>query len=161
MTVSEVIEKMIAFSEGNMHDINHFLKVYAFAKTIGELEKLPEDEMHVLEIAAAVHDIACPICRVKYGSTLGAYQEAESEAQLKAFFRDTDIEKSVLERVIHIVSHHHTYTGVDSMAYRVLLEADYLVNADESSYSREKIENAKKIVFETASGLELLNTMYL
>ena len=26
MTVSEVIKKMVAYSEGNLHDINHFMK---------------------------------------------------------------------------------------------------------------------------------------
>ena len=38
MTVSEVIKKMVAYSEGNFHDINHFMKVYAYAKTIAEDE---------------------------------------------------------------------------------------------------------------------------
>lgn len=39
MTVSEVIKKMVAYSEGNLHDINHFMKVYAYAKTIAEGRK--------------------------------------------------------------------------------------------------------------------------
>ena len=33
--ISEAIAKMIDFYQGNLHDINHFLKVYAYAKTIG------------------------------------------------------------------------------------------------------------------------------
>lgn len=40
MVVSEAIEKMIAFYKGNIHDIDHFTKVWAYAKTIGELEGL-------------------------------------------------------------------------------------------------------------------------
>ena len=32
------------------------------------------------------------------------------------------------------MTHHHTYTGVDGIDYQILLEADYLVNADESHY---------------------------
>lgn len=36
MLVTTVIEKMIEFYKGNRHDINHFLKVWSFAKTIGE-----------------------------------------------------------------------------------------------------------------------------
>ena len=35
MIVAAAIEKMIAFYNGNLHDINHFLKVWAMAKTIG------------------------------------------------------------------------------------------------------------------------------
>ena len=40
MIVSTAIQKMIAFYKGNHHDINHFLKVWSMAKTIGELEGL-------------------------------------------------------------------------------------------------------------------------
>ena len=38
--ISDTIEKMIAFYNGNLHDINHFLKVRALAKSIGEQENL-------------------------------------------------------------------------------------------------------------------------
>ena len=31
MIVSDTIEKMIGFSNGNIHDIDHFLKVWALA----------------------------------------------------------------------------------------------------------------------------------
>ena len=38
MTVAQIMEKMISFSEGNIHDIDHFLRVWSYAKTIGEIE---------------------------------------------------------------------------------------------------------------------------
>lgn len=30
MTVAEVIKKMVEYSKGDLHDINHFMKVYAY-----------------------------------------------------------------------------------------------------------------------------------
>ena len=39
MTISQIMEKMIAFSNGNIHDIDHFVRVWNYAKTIAELEK--------------------------------------------------------------------------------------------------------------------------
>ncbi len=33
MEISDAIEKMIDFYNGNLHDINHFLKVWAFANS--------------------------------------------------------------------------------------------------------------------------------
>ena len=63
MTVSQILEKMIAFSEGNTHDIDHLTRVWAYAKTIGELEGLDPETQFVLEVAAITHDIACPLCR--------------------------------------------------------------------------------------------------
>ena len=38
MTVAEAMQKMILLSDANFHDINHFLKVHAYALTIGGRE---------------------------------------------------------------------------------------------------------------------------
>ena len=38
MTITQILEKMIGSSDGNIHDIEHLVKVWAYAKTIGELE---------------------------------------------------------------------------------------------------------------------------
>ena len=72
MTIAELTKAMIDYSAGNLHDIHHFLKVYAYAKTIGECEQLAPETQMTLEAAALLHDIACPLCREKYGNTNGS-----------------------------------------------------------------------------------------
>ena len=47
------------------------------------------------------------------------------------------------------------------MDYQILLEADFLVNAGESGYSKSAIESAKKQFFLTSAGLRLLESIYL
>jgi hypothetical protein len=37
MVIAAATEKMIRFCRGNVHDVSHFLKAYALAKTIGDL----------------------------------------------------------------------------------------------------------------------------
>ena len=74
-SIAQLTRRMIAFSEGNLHDISHFLKVWGYAKTIGELEHPDDRTQFILEVAALTHDIACPLCREKYGNTAGALQE--------------------------------------------------------------------------------------
>ena len=59
-TISQLMEQMIVFSNGNLHDITHFITVWTYAKTIGELEGLDADTQYLLEATAIVHDIACP-----------------------------------------------------------------------------------------------------
>ena len=45
MTTAEIMKKMITFSNGNIHDIDHFLHVWSYAKMIGELEQIdPETQ---------------------------------------------------------------------------------------------------------------------
>ncbi len=161
MAAAEITRKMIAYSKGNRHDINHFMKVYAFAKTIGECEGLDEAAQTILEIAAIVHDIACPLCREKYGSTNGKYQEQEGPALVRDFLEDSGLSQDAVERIAWLVGHHHTLRGIDGPDYQILIEADYLVNADESGYSRENVENTLGKVFRTKTGISLLKTMYL
>lgn len=60
--ISKAIEKMILFYKRNFHDIDHFIKAWAMAKTIGEQERLDEKTQQTLGFAAVVHDI-CPLYR--------------------------------------------------------------------------------------------------
>ncbi len=160
MQIEKIMMKMIDHAKGNHHDINHFMKVHSFSRTIGLMEGLNEGMQYTLEASAIVHDIACPLCRKKYGSAAGNLQERESEPLLRDFFKDTDIPEKYLQRIIYIVTHHHTYSNVDGLDYQILLEADYLVNADEGEHHRREIEQFRKNVFRTASGLALLNSVF-
>lgn len=161
MIIASAIEKMIDFYKGNLHDIAHFMKVWAFAETIGKQEKLDAHTQQVLELAAVVHDIACPLCREKYGNTNGKNQELESPPLVEAFLSDLPVPSDDIQRISWLAAHHHTYENVDGLDYRILLEADFLVNADESGYKIAAIKSAEKNIFRTPSGIRLLKSMYL
>ncbi len=87
MIVSNAIEKMIDFYQGSQHDINHFLKVWSYARNIGQMEGLDDHTQEVLELTAVVHDISCPLCRKKYGEANGKKQELESPPLVSEFFQ--------------------------------------------------------------------------
>ena len=161
MKIATAIEKMTDFYKGNIHDIYHFLKVWAFAKNIGEAEGLDPKTQETLEMAAVVHDIACPLCREKYGNTSGKHQEEESAPLVAEFFKDVPAGELDVERITWLVTHHHTYTNVEGMDYQILLEADFLVNADEGGLARAAIENMRQSVFRTGAGVRLLDSIYL
>jgi len=91
VTVSEIIVKMVKQSNGNLHDIGHFMKVYAYAKTIAECEKIAPEEQKTVEIAAVIHDIACPLCREKYGNTNGKLQEQEGVILAREFLKGSGL----------------------------------------------------------------------
>ncbi|MEE0955412.1 MAG: HD domain-containing protein [Eubacterium sp.] len=160
LAIAKVMQKLIADPDQNQRDIDHFMKVYAFAETIGHLEGVNDETQQVLEIAAILHDIACPLCREKYGNTDGAYQQKEGMPLAKAFLQEFDLPQAWKDRVIWLVGHHHTYTNVEGMDYQILLEADYLVNAGESPKFRKQMDFFRKKVFRTKSGCELLCAMF-
>ena len=160
MTISEIMEKMIAFSNGNIHDIDHFIRVWTYAKTIGELEHLDADTQFVLEVAAITHDIACPLCRQKYGNTNGKYQEIEGEPLVRSFLNDSGLTAEQIDRVASLVSHHHTLTDIDGMDYQILIEADFIVNASENSYDKETIQSFIYKAMQTNSGTMLARQIF-
>lgn len=160
MNHPRMIEKMTAFYQGSTHDVAHFLKVYALAAAIGRLEELPGEEQAVLEAAAIVHDIACPLCREKYGSAPGHLQERESEALLRPFLAEFSLPAEALERVILLVSRHHTWSPSAGRDHQILMEADFLVNAEEKACAAEALRNARERLFRTAAGIRFLDAMF-
>ena len=159
-TVADLMQRMIAYSDGNLRDIAHFIKVHSYARTIGIQEGLPDYEQETVELAAIIHDIACPLCRIKYGNTNGKHQEEESAPLVREILEGIDIPAAMADRINYLVSHHHTYTNVDGIDYRILLEADFLVNADESNTSADAILNARSSFYETKTGIALLDSIY-
>ena len=158
--ISEIMARMIEYSEGNIHDIDHFVRVWNYARTIGQLEGLDEGTQRILELAAIVHDIACPLCREKYGNTNGKHQEAEGAPMAAAFLREFDLDAAEVERVSYLVGHHHTLTGIDGVDYQILIEADYIANATENGYSPENVRSFTERIAKTRAGRRLIRAIF-
>ena len=155
MTIAQILNKMIAASNGNIHDIDHLLRVWAYARTIGELEGLDAETQYILEVAAITHDIACPFCREKYGNTNGKYQELEGAVLVRAFLAGTGMTETQIARVAYLVGHHHTLQDIHGMDYQILIEADYIANASENGYAKESVIHFLNTIMKTASGRQL------
>ena len=82
--VARVQQAMIDYFDGDMRRINHLLKVYGFAKAIGELEGLDAQTQFILEVAALTHDIGIKVSERKYHSAAGNYQQLEGPAEARA-----------------------------------------------------------------------------
>lgn len=160
ISISEMIPKMIDYSNGNIHDIEHFMKVWAYTKTIGELEHLDEGTQFILEAAAIVHDIACPLCREKYGNADGKHQEEEGPALVVDFLKDSGMNDAQIDRISYLVGHHHTLDCIDGIDYQILIEADYIVNAAENHFPQENIMNFSERFFRTKAGHMLLEDIF-
>lgn len=100
--VARILEEMLRFSAGNLHDIDHLIRVWTYARTIGELEGLDGATQFVLEVAAITHDIACPLCREKYGNTNGKNQEREGALLVRDFLADAGMTAGQVLSLIHI-----------------------------------------------------------
>ena len=160
MSIAELLEAMIAYSERNIHDIDHLIRVWTYARTIGELEGLDSGTQFILEAAAITHDIACPLCREKYGNTNGKHQECEGEPLVHAFLADKGFTSAQVDRIAFLVGHHHSFDKVDGPDYQILLEADYIANACENSYPRANVDNFLRRIAKTESCRRILDSIF-
>lgn len=156
----DILQKMIVFSKGNIRDIDHLIRVWTYAKTIAEMEEIDEEIEFILEVAAIVHDIACPLCREKYGNTKAKYQEEEGSRMVIEFLNDSGMSKEQIARISYLVGHHHTLQNIDGMDYQILIEADYIANASENKYNEENIRNFRDTIMKTESGKQMVTDVF-
>lgn len=158
--IGQIINAMIAYYAGDVRRINHFLKVYGFAKAIGEMEGLDESTQEILEIAALTHDIGIKNSEKRYNSSAGNYQQIEGPPEAKKLLEGLDIESGVIDRVCWLIAHHHTYTDIQGIDYQILVEADFLVNFYEDNVSQNSVQSIRDKIFKTLSGKTILNAIY-
>lgn len=156
-----LIEKMMEYYAGDPKRIQHFLKVYEFARMIGEAEELSEEEMHILRTAAIVHDIGIKVSEEKYQSSGGKYQEQEGPAVALPLLQSLAYRDEVIDRVLYLIAHHHTYHHIEGMDYQILVEADFLVNLYEDGCSGEAAKKADDTIFRTQTGKYYLKLMFM
>ena len=160
VSIGQVINAMIEYYAGDVRRVNHFLKVYGFAKAIGEAEGLADGTQQILEIAALTHDIGIKNSEKKYNSSAGNYQQIEGPPEAKKLLEELDVDEAVIDRVCWLITHHHIYTDIQGIDYQILVETDFLVNAYEDNMSIEAVNNVRDKVFKTKSGNKLLNKLY-
>ncbi len=157
---NKLIGEMISYNRGDAKRIQHFIKVHSFAKLIGETEDLSQAELFVLETAAVVHDIGIKPSEAKYGRCDGKLQEQEGPEPARELLKGLGYENTVIERVCYLVAHHHTYENVEGLDYRILLEADFLVNLYEDGISKEGVQRAYEKILVTETGKRICREMF-
>jgi uncharacterized protein len=159
--VSRIISELIRYDAGDPRRVQHALKVYAFAKAIGEEEDLAADPLAVLETAAILHDIGIHESERKYGSSAGNYQELEGPPVAREILSSFGLPPEFTERVCFLIGHHHTYSNIDGPDYQILVEADFLVNLYEDGLKPEQARTALVKIFRTETGKKYLREMFL
>ena len=159
-SLQNLMEAMLRWERGCPQRAQHLIKVHSFARWIGLSEGLEPETLRTLEAAALVHDIGIRPALEKYASSAGPLQEREGPAPAAELLSRAGFEAERIDRVCHLVAHHHTYEGVDGPDWRILLEADYLVNAFEGEHHREAILAARENIFRTETGRRMLTEMF-
>ena len=155
-----LIGELIDYYAGQPKRIQHALKVYSFADMIATGEKLGADLRKTIVLAAIVHDAGIKIAEEKYGRSDGPLQEKEGPEVATRMLEAIGTDRTRTERIAFLVGHHHTYRGVDDIDWRILLEADFLVNAFEHALTGKALQEGYDRIFRTETGKSIFRTMF-
>ena len=151
---------MIDLYSGDSKRIQHFCKVYSYARLIAEAENVDDETLFIIETAALTHDIGIHICEEKYGNCNGKLQEKEGPQIAKQLLEKLGFNDKVSNRVQYLIAHHHTYDNIDGIDYQILVEADFLVNMYEENLSKQSVQNTCDKIFKTACGKKICKMMF-
>lgn len=159
-----LLSAMIAYNAGDARRINHAVKVFAYARHIALSEhfacRLARETLLAIDCASILHDIGIHEAERKHGSSAGNWQELEGPPIARAMLADAAVESRVAERALFIIGHHHSYGMIDGVDFRIVVEADFIVNIDEDRMGADAIAAVRKNIFRTESGIALLDSLF-
>jgi hypothetical protein len=162
-TGTRILDAMIRYNGADMRRVNHAIKVWAYALAITEREGCDERTRTIVSYAAILHDIGIHEAERKHGSNAGPYQEMEGPAvarELLMAIPDLELPGDMLERILFLIGHHHTYSAIDGTDFRILVEADFIVNADEDHMPSDAIAAMRQRIFHSPGSISMLDTFF-
>jgi len=140
--------------------ISHALAVTDYAE---KLLKPESGDYEVVIAAGVLHDIGMHEAERKYGSTSGKYQEIEGPPIARDILTKLGFELKQIDEICEIIAHHHSPGKVKTINFKILYDADWLVNLRDE-YNIQDSDKLSKIVdrvFLTESGKILAREIYL
>lgn len=139
--------------------IEHALAVLDHAEFLLTAE--PGDELTVIA-AAVLHDIGIHEAERKYDSCAGRYQEIEGPPIARKILKRLAIDAARIDHICKIIANHHSARDIDTPEFRIIWDADWLVNIPEEypQYSPEERRRLIEKVFRTPTGCQRALALY-
>ena len=156
----KLIQKMKDVFGEDQKRISHALAVLKYAEQIHMAEG---GDATVIVAAAILHDIGIHQAEQKYGSPAGKYQEIEGPPIAEKILNDGGFDSEKIEHVCKIVANHHSAKNIDTLEFRVIWDADWLVNIPDEcgAMSRDKLKGFIDRIFKTNTGGQIAKELYL
>jgi HD superfamily phosphodiesterase len=136
--------------------IGHAGRVARYAEDLGKKEK---GNLAVILPAAYLHDIGIHEAERKYQSTAARYQEEEGPPIARQLLIRLGAREELIDEVCDIVGHHHHPRAEETVNFKVLYDADLIVNLEENqketASTPERLASIIDMSFLTDSGREL------
>lgn len=156
LLVERVPIEMKRYFESDFKRIGHATKVARYAEKICK-----EEEAHpvVTTLAAYLHDIGIKEAERKHGSASAEHQHEEGPPVAREILEKLGAEEGIIAEVCDIIGHHHTPRQEETANFKVIYDADLIVNLEEKQKeSPSPPEHLAKVIeksFLTKSGREM------
>jgi len=142
--------------------IGHATKVARYAEDIVREEK---GDPAVAISAAYLHDIGIHEAERKYQSTEAKYQEEEGPPVARDILTNLGAREDLIEEVCDIIGHHHHPRPEETVNFKVVYDADLVVNLEENQkdtvMSTENLAALIEKNFLTKSGRQLARSIFV
>lgn len=146
--VNQIAKAMKIHYNLNEEKLRHMVSVYTLAKTIGELEKLPEQTQEYLEIEALMCDIDDKEC------------SCEKCEYVKELMKNEQLDYDIIDRVSFVIENFCEYDRITGLDHQILLEAHMIVEFKEKNYDTATIVNKANAHFLTNYGKAFLKRAF-
>lgn len=117
--------------------INHAKKVADYAEQINKYE---QGDPAVIMACGYLHDIGIREAERKYQSSSAKYQHQEGPPVARKILTDLGVEVEMIAEICDIIAHHHHPRAEETTNFKVLYDADLIVNLQE-----EQPENGRSV----------------
>lgn len=121
--------------------IEHAIDVAKHTEIIGKEEQ--DSDPMIIMAAAYLHDIGIKNAEEKYNSSAAEYQHLEGPPVAREILTELKAEAPLIEEVCDIISHHHTPREDDTINFKVIFDADMIVN--KSKLYKEKTHDKDQL----------------
>jgi len=129
--------------------IRHALRVLGYAERILAAE--PADPL-VVKAAAVLHDIGIREAEAKHGSSGARFQELEGPPIARGILERRGVVAERIDHICRIIAEHHSARTIDTPEFRILWDADHLVNLFDEASGPPPGGATVERVFRTATG---------
>lgn len=156
----KLIKELEEYFGDDKKRINHAKNVMHFAE---ELLKQEKADWHIVIPASILHDVGIKVAEEKYGSSVGHYQEKEGPEVARKILLKLSLKKEDIDEICEIIAHHHSPGKVNTLNFKILYDADWLVNLkDEVDIKdKNKLKGIIEKLFLTNTGKSLAEKIYL
>jgi len=146
-----LIKAMEDYFDDDKKRIEHAKQVIGYAEMILAKE---EADPNVVLAAAVLHDIGIKNAEKKYSSSSAKYQELEGPPVARSILAKLEYPDDFITEVCDIIGHHHHPQPEETLNFKVLYDADLLVNTEAANANTNSGPGANPTFF-TRTAAEL------